>query len=112
MSPEFALVADMNPGTRNLGSSRPNNVIGPKHDDPDKSAANSNNHTNRGQNVLYADGHVDFSDTPYCGATHSTGIRDNIYTAGAGDGGACSDTAMPVDEKDSVMLPTDDPGGK
>jgi len=75
-------------------------------------AANSNNHRNKGQNVLYADGHVEFSETPYCGAPRDNGLRDHIYTAGAGDNGVCDESAMPVDDKDSVMLPTDDPGGK
>jgi prepilin-type processing-associated H-X9-DG protein len=76
-------------------------------------AANSNNHGNKGQNVLYADGHVDFQTTPYCGMLHpETGIRDNIYTAGTGDGGITDDTALPVDAHDSVLLPTDDQGGR
>ena len=75
-------------------------------------AANSNNHANKGQNVAYGDTHVEFQKTPYCGAHHdSTGISDNIYTAGAGDNGLCSDKAFPVDAQDSVLLPTDDPNG-
>lgn len=111
--PEFAIAADINPGTRG-GSRPPNNVVGPAHDASasQMAAANSNNHRNKGQNVLYGDGHVEFQITPYCGALHPTGIRDNIYTAGTGDHGLCDDTALPVDAKDSVLLPTDDPGGK
>jgi prepilin-type N-terminal cleavage/methylation domain-containing protein/prepilin-type processing-associated H-X9-DG protein len=38
--------------------------------------ANSRNHGGAGQNVLYADGHVSFQTTPYCGVNF-----DNIYTA-------------------------------
>jgi prepilin-type N-terminal cleavage/methylation domain-containing protein/prepilin-type processing-associated H-X9-DG protein len=113
MPPEFALVADINPGTRG-GGNPANNVSGPGHDAgfPQIAAANSNNHRNRGQNVGYVDGHVVFSSTPFCGARHPlTGIPDNIYTAGTGDGGLCSQTALPVDAQDSVMFPTDDPGG-
>ncbi len=37
---------------------------------------NSRNHDGDGQNVLYADGHVEFLQTPLCGANN-----DNIYTA-------------------------------
>lgn len=114
LGPEFALAADINPGTRG-GSSPPNNSVGPPHDANPRqmAAANSNNHRNKGQNVLYGDGHIEFQTTPYCGAVHpGTGIRDNIYTAGNGDGGITSDKAMPVDKQDSVLLPTDDPGGK
>jgi prepilin-type N-terminal cleavage/methylation domain-containing protein/prepilin-type processing-associated H-X9-DG protein len=113
MSFEFALAADINPGTRG-GANPPNNVVAPPHDAPQAvmASANSNNHANQGQNVLYADGHVEYSTTPYCGAQRMDGIRDHIYTAGAGDGGTTGDTALPVDKQDSVMLPTDDPGGK
>lgn len=110
---DFALAADINPGTRG-GSSPPNNVSGPAHDAPAAklAAANSNNHRNKGQNVLYGDMHVEFSATPYCGMQRSSTLRDHIYTAGDSDGGLCDDKALPVDEKDSVLFPTDDPGGK
>jgi prepilin-type N-terminal cleavage/methylation domain-containing protein/prepilin-type processing-associated H-X9-DG protein len=111
---DFALMADINPGTRG-GSVPPNNVIAPPHVASMRAMAqaNSNNHRNRGQNVLYGDGHVQWSFTPYCGMPRrADGLLDHIYTAGAGDGGQCDDKALPVDEKDSVLLPTDDPGGK
>lgn len=110
----FAIIGDMNPGTRG-GSRPPNNSAGPKHNAPQSQmrAANSNNHGNRGQNVAFNDGHVIFSDTPYCGAVHpTTGIPDNIYTAGTGDNGTTDEKSLPVDRHDSVLLPTDDPGGK
>jgi prepilin-type N-terminal cleavage/methylation domain-containing protein/prepilin-type processing-associated H-X9-DG protein len=110
---EFALMADINPGTRG-GSRPPNNTEGPAHDAPPYKLmqANSNNHRNRGQNVLYGDGHVQWQWTAYCGMPRAGGFGDNIYTAGAGDNGTTDESAMPVDEKDSVLLPTDDPGGK
>jgi hypothetical protein len=111
---DFVIAADINPGTRG-GNSPPNNVVGPPHDGSarEMKAANSNNHRNKGQNVVYGDFHVTFQPTPYCGAVHpTTGIIDNIYTAGTGDNGICGDTALPVDAKDAVLLPTDDPGGR
>ena len=113
LGPEFAIMADINPGTRG-GTNPPNNVVAPAHTAAkDKMAvANSNNHKNAGQNVLYADAHVEFQITPYAGEMRPNGIRDNIYTAGTGDGGITGELAMPVDAHDSVLLPTDDPGGK
>lgn len=110
---EFAMAADINPGTRG-GGSPANNTVGPGHSDGQTKlrAANSNNHANEGQNVLFGDGHVEFKLTAYCGMTRSDGIPDNIYTAGAGDTGTTDESAMPIDERDSVLLPTDDPGGK
>jgi prepilin-type processing-associated H-X9-DG protein len=39
---------------------------------------NSKNHDTDGQNVLYADGHAEFQQTPLCGTQ-----KDNIYTANA-----------------------------
>ena len=115
LSAEFAVAADINPGTR-VGNRRVltlNNVAGPRHDAPaiQMALANSNNHLNRGQNVLYGDGHVEFQDTPYCGVTRNAGFRDNIYTAGAGEPGTIGKNALPVDKIDSVLLPTDDVGG-
>jgi prepilin-type processing-associated H-X9-DG protein len=110
---DFAVAADINPGTRG-GSTVQNDVVRPAHNDPQSilAVANSNNHKNKGQNVLYADGHVEFQTTPYCGSVHpDTGLRDNIYVAGRGDGGTVGNTSLPVDAKDSVLLPTDDPGG-
>jgi prepilin-type processing-associated H-X9-DG protein len=75
---DFALVADRNPGTRG----KYNNVIGPAYSARplDLAKANSNNHRKVGQNVLYADGHVQFQTTPYCGVGQDI-KRDNIYTA-------------------------------
>src|SRR4051794_37235284 len=53
---EFAVAADINPGTSGTGD----NVLAPK---PNSSAkdmknANTNNHDKDGQNILYGDGHV------------------------------------------------------
>jgi prepilin-type N-terminal cleavage/methylation domain-containing protein/prepilin-type processing-associated H-X9-DG protein len=77
LKPDFAVVADKNPGT--AGG---DDVTGPAYDaGPFALAkANSNNHNKAGQNVLYADGHVQFQSTPYCGVGAGL-VRDNIYTA-------------------------------
>jgi len=67
---EFAVLADKNPGLPD--------VTAAGFDAPplEQSRGNSRNHNRAGQNVLYADGHVAFARTPYCGYGN-----DNIYTA-------------------------------
>jgi prepilin-type processing-associated H-X9-DG protein len=81
----FAVLADKSPG-----------VAGPDADvtEPDYEPepvqhplamrkANSRNHAQAGQNVLYGDGHVSFQRTPYCGYYDERRAPDNIYTAAA-----------------------------
>jgi prepilin-type N-terminal cleavage/methylation domain-containing protein len=75
MNPAFALAADANPG-----------------EGPGK---NSRNHERRGQNVLFADMHVDWLRTPKCGIA-----GDDIY-ANKNNG----TMASPIDATDSVLLP-------
>ncbi len=115
MDPELAVVADKNPGTGGHGD----NVAGPAHDAQPLalSAANSNNHDKAGQNVLYADGHVAFQRTPYCGLK-----GDNIYTAlsaqplhpgeqpPANGNGVIGPNIGPAWNADSYLVPTDDEG--
>lgn len=69
----FAILADRNPG---IG--RGSDVTAPARDAApmEMAQANSRNHDRAGQNVLFADMHVEFSSTPYCGVGD-----DNIYTA-------------------------------
>ena len=68
--------------------------------------ANSNNHDQDGQNVLYGDGHVEFQQNPFVGVQ-----RDNIF-ARSGDSPRSNDASRPFgsprDANDSVLLPTDD----
>jgi len=75
---DFALMADKNPGNNGITG----RITMPTYTaEPFALAqANSNNHGKVGQNVLYADGHVAFQTTPYCGVGHEA-RRDNIYTA-------------------------------
>lgn len=75
---DFAVMADKNPGKSSGGS----DVTAPAYSASpmEMARANSKNHGRGGQNVLYADGHVQFQTTPYCGV--GKGLeRDNIYTA-------------------------------
>jgi prepilin-type N-terminal cleavage/methylation domain-containing protein/prepilin-type processing-associated H-X9-DG protein len=110
---DFALMADKNPGTAG--------VIGPTFDASafELAKANSANHQKAGQNVLYADGHVAFQTTPYCGF----GVgdrRDNIYTAvlpipvpanelpPRESNGFCGRDVGPAGDEDSYLVPTGD----
>jgi prepilin-type N-terminal cleavage/methylation domain-containing protein len=104
MEPTFVLAADMNPGT--IGGN--DNVLLPSTSSSanQMKSGNSNNHNKDGQNVLYADSHVDFQNNPFVGCS-----RDNIYTRG----GAAFGTQVgqdlvgaPYQVNDSVLLPTDD----
>jgi prepilin-type processing-associated H-X9-DG protein len=74
---DFAVLGDKNPGT---GGG--DNVTGVPYNAGlfQLAKANSNNHGRAGQNVLYADGHVQFQPTPYAGVGQAA-VRDNIYTA-------------------------------
>ncbi len=105
---EFAVAADINPGTGNN-----DNVLLPTNSSSAKDMrnANSNNHDKDGQNILYGDGHVAWESNPFVGVN-----RDNIYTEYTATTLA-QDTAMfgtgttvkgPFDANDSVLLPTDD----
>lgn len=124
MTSDFAIAADMNPGTTG-GQNPQNNVTDPMPTAPRSLMieANSNNHKNDGQNVLYGDGHVEWQATPYCGTYRNDAVpafRDNIYTADQARGnpnstshapGWLNSTAAPQDDKDTVLLPTDDSQG-
>jgi len=108
IDPTFAVAADINPGTQGTGGG--DNVMGIDTASSGQTvkAGNSNNHAKDGQNVLYADGHVDFQNNPFCGTN-----RDNIYTRG-GPAFPGLDMTMqslaesPFNVGDSVLLPTDD----
>jgi prepilin-type processing-associated H-X9-DG protein len=102
IDPTFAVASDINPGT----TPATDNVA--LFTGGANGAQNSNNHNKAGQNVLYADGHVEFQQSINVGYQ-----TDNIFTnvplgntaynvagqtAGAGPGAAF----------DSVLYPTDD----
>jgi type II secretory pathway pseudopilin PulG len=76
---DMVILADMNPG-RYGGY----DVTGPAYNDRPLALAraNSRNHGGAGQSVLYADNHVEFKQSPYCGyGYYKTGsVGDNIFT--------------------------------
>jgi prepilin-type processing-associated H-X9-DG protein len=102
ISPEFAVAADINPGT-----SRGANVlvISTTASAKDMKQGNSRNHDGDGQNVLYGDGHVEFQSNPFCGVQ-----RDNIYARRAASSGWVSSEVRnsSYDMNDNVLLPTDE----
>jgi len=119
LSSDFAIAADMNPGV--AGGVPIDNVLRASNASrKDMADANTNNHNGDGQNVLYADGHVEFANSPYAGSPRSvagaTPPRDHIYTAGGIDDpttttGAVTGGKGPQHQVDSYLLPTDDAGG-
>jgi len=105
MEPTFALMADINCGTTGGGGN--DNVMAPTTSSSPQQMAmgNSDNHSKAGQNVLYADFHVDWEVNCFCGCN-----GDNIYTRGGplfgtNVGQAVEDSPYTVN--DSVLLPTD-----
>jgi prepilin-type processing-associated H-X9-DG protein len=105
LTAEFAMAADMNPGT--FGESDVTTAKGPKDATAaaaDMRKANSLNHRGDGQNVLFGDGHVEFQQNPFCGVK-----RDNIYTVSGSDDGSKTTSdkiaASPAWAGDSVLLP-------
>jgi prepilin-type processing-associated H-X9-DG protein len=98
---DFALAADLNPGGKAEAMVKPNS---PRKE---LAAANSRNHGGAGQNVLYADGHVDFQFTPFCGPVLPDKTADNIYTRRSGSKGDPI-IGPPMDHDDNVLLPTAD----
>jgi prepilin-type processing-associated H-X9-DG protein len=97
MNVEFAVAADINPGTAPANS---DDALKPMAASSarEMKLANSNNHDKDGQNILYADGHVAWESNPFVGVN-----KDNIYTSADG-----KVIASPTTVDDSVLLPTDD----
>jgi len=109
IDPTFAVAADINPGTAGGGGADNVLAVSASSSGIQMRLGNSNNHQKDGQNVLYADGHVEFQLTPFVGTQ-----GDNIYTRG-GDAhplaGGSNLYDSPYDNYDSVLLPTDDSPG-
>jgi prepilin-type N-terminal cleavage/methylation domain-containing protein/prepilin-type processing-associated H-X9-DG protein len=110
----FAIAADINPGTSIPNGTK--NVRSVATTDPNSNMrqANSANHQQEGQNVLYGDGHAEWQNNPFCGTQH-----DNIYTGQHSmstalanypfiSGGECvksNANSSSFDNLDSVLLP-------
>ncbi|HEV7298998.1 MAG TPA: hypothetical protein VGN72_06490 [Tepidisphaeraceae bacterium] len=101
LGPEFAVVADMGPGVDM-------STLTQKSSQNDVRKANSTNHDRDGQNVLFGDGHVEFTSTPLVGVN-----KDNIYAPAAalvvGKDGSASlpPGTVPQHADDSVLLPSE-----
>ncbi|MGA2496418.1 MAG: hypothetical protein ABSH20_01680 [Tepidisphaeraceae bacterium] len=109
---DFAIAADRNDGFTTPADAA--KVAGLTSSDPQERQrlANSRNHERDGQNVLYNDGHVEWSQSSFCGAN-----KDNIYTAAKiwqgsvtfyqTDPAASKDTvtADPQLDLDTVLIP-------
>jgi len=97
----FVVAADLNPGatvgSKVLGVTMMSRAV-------ELAWANSRNHQLAGQNVLFADGHVEFDATVFVGEN-----QDNIYCRGMGGPNASKDDIVnsPKDKDDSVLLPTE-----
>jgi prepilin-type N-terminal cleavage/methylation domain-containing protein len=90
---DFPMAADLNPGVKppiaNVTAAAPGASSRIMEN------ANSLNHEQDGENVLYADGHVTFQQNCICGIA-----QDNIYTNQSNQV-----TASPISPTDAVLLP-------
>jgi len=118
LGPDFVMAADMNPGNTGGPPGATNAVTLPTYDSgrKDMSRANSNNHQNEGQNVVYCDAHVEFQYSPFCGPPRTGAgappYRDQIYTAGALKASfTFGGSSQPQDPFDAVLFPSDDGNG-
>ena len=67
-------------------------IVADAHGGTGGTAALSNNHASKGQNVLYIDGHVEWKGTTTCGYYDSTLGYNNIYTDQISTFGSSTDT--------------------
>jgi len=102
---EYAVAADMNPGTSGTGDNC--TAVKPTSSAKDMKQGNTNNHDKDGQNILYGDGHVAWESNPFVGVN-----RDNIYCAASTtDGSTQFDGVLlhgSYDANDSNLEPSDD----
>jgi prepilin-type N-terminal cleavage/methylation domain-containing protein len=114
--PDFPLAADINPGDGGdnfaNGLKQDTTDVAFSDSPQDLAKGNSNNHANKGQQVVYVDGHVEWSYTPFCGPySPLRSWRDNIYAntngvdVATGRGGKAH--GRPNDRFDVVLHPGD-----
>jgi len=113
---DYAIMADINPGKNTATQSDPTKPTTSSSSKDIQTYTNSPNHQRQGQNVLFGDLHVDFSQTAFCGVD-----QDNIYGPGALTTGANPivkpQALTPLDgspghKDDSSLLPLDEGAGK
>jgi len=104
LTSEFAIMSDLNSGNAQVTTTS----FAKSSASTNQRLANSLNHDQDGQQVLYADGHVDWAASVWVGAG-----GDNIFAAGAAgrtdptvQTGGATLWASPCDDKDSILLPT------
>jgi prepilin-type N-terminal cleavage/methylation domain-containing protein/prepilin-type processing-associated H-X9-DG protein len=116
ISAEYAVASDLNPGqVGEVVAGNGGQVVQVNTGSSAKQMmqANSQNHAQAGQNVLFGDGHVEFDQNPFVGVQ-----RDNIFTAYSSPGynssmggtnlsGTSAVLNSPGDGNDSILLPTD-----
>jgi hypothetical protein len=102
IAPDMAVAADLNPGGKAVSTVKPESTK------EELAQANSPNHGQAGQNVLYGDFHVEWQTSPFCGAEMVADKRpDNIYTRLRGaEGDPVIGPSM--EHSDAVLLPTAD----
>jgi len=113
----YAIVSDMNPGSSvPNGTGKNVTTVATTDASSNMRMANSPNHQQDGQNVLFGDGHAEWENNPFCGTQH-----DNIFTGWGGTSSANSSTgypfisggsvkagtsaSSPLDAMDSILLP-------
>ncbi|QOV88329.1 hypothetical protein [Humisphaera borealis] len=108
LTPDDPFAADMNYGDNPQGGPT---KVSYTSNRLEMRTANSANHWFDGQQVVYADGHVEWQTTPFCGAVIKNRLfRDNIYANVAavdpvtGRGGTVH--GAPQNAGDAVLLPT------
>jgi prepilin-type N-terminal cleavage/methylation domain-containing protein len=95
---DFAIMGD-----KGRGTVAPSTVITVQSNSPtsDQRNANSRNHGGDGQNILYADAHVEFRNTVFAGAPRG-GLQDHVYANNASPRVVLG---SPTDQFDTVLLP-------
>jgi prepilin-type N-terminal cleavage/methylation domain-containing protein/prepilin-type processing-associated H-X9-DG protein len=106
IDPTYAVASDINPGVSPTSTDNIY-IVTTSSAASSMTYGNSNNHNKSGQNVLFADGHVEFDANPFVGMN-----RDNIFTRNntnnGVNGGSADVNDGPFGPTDSVLLPTDD----
>jgi len=107
---DMALAADMNPGTvTSSGTAATILTVRSTSSSKDQQGGNSTNHQRLGQNVLYGDGHVDWNQNQFAGASGDPIYVSNTFASNNPDysGGSwkADGTAGPLPPKDIFLCP-------